>query len=43
MPSLNRKDFKRMLMEMAPKYQATYAEEIHLMTEIKNPATTIKT
>ena len=32
-----------MLLEMAPKYLSSYAEEIGLMTEIKDPATSIKT
>lgn len=42
MPSLDGKDLRRMLLEMAPKYQASYSEEMHLMTEIKDEAKTIK-
>ena len=42
MPSLSKKDFRKMLCEIAPKYNSSFAEEIRLMTEIVNPEKTIK-
>lgn len=43
MPNISKKDLNRMLIDLAPRYQATYSEEIRLMTDIKDPAHTIKT
>ena len=42
MPQLGKKDLKKLLVDLAQRYQQTYNEEIFLMTEIKNPQTTIK-
>lgn len=43
MPAVSKKDLKRMLIDLAPRYHATYSEEVRLMTDIKDPAHTIKT
>ena len=42
MPTISKKELKKMLVDIAPRYQATYSEEIRLMTEIKDPLKTIK-
>lgn len=41
-PPLSGGELRHMLIEMAPEYQSSYKEEVRLMTEIKNPAKTIK-
>jgi len=43
MPQLTHKDLKKILIEMAPRYNQSFLEEVHSMTEIVNPAKTIKT
>jgi hypothetical protein len=42
MPQLSKKDFKKMICEIAPRYKQTQEEEVQLMTEIVDPKTTIK-
>jgi len=43
MNQLSTKDLKKILLELAPKYYSSYTEEMCSMTEIINPAKTIKT
>ena len=43
MNELSSKDLKKILLELAPKYNQSYREEMESMTEIINPNKTIKT
>jgi len=43
MNELSSKDLKKILLELAPKYNQSYTEEMESMTEIINPNKTIKT
>lgn len=43
MPPLTNKDLRKLLIDMAFRYQASFTEEIKSMTDILNPEKTIKT
>jgi hypothetical protein len=42
LPLLDKQTLKQLILNMAEAYQASYSEEIRKMTEIIDPATTIK-
>lgn len=42
MPRLSQPDLKKIIIELAPQYNQSFTEEMESMTEIINPAATIK-
>ena len=42
MPRLSKDDLKKILIDLAPNYNAAYAEEMESMIAIINPQSTIK-
>ena len=43
MPRIGRDDLKKILVELAPKYNEAWTEEMMAWIEIVNPSNTIKT